>query len=243
MAEVYAPLLVLVLIVGMLALGVWIFKSGILDGVQGGINKEIWSLAPPSWPRPDAPPSESPPAGSEPAPTPAPTAGSPTPSGPDPPWCPDGSGKCSSDDTPVVPPVGYPPGCKKGEISPSAFNRKMHWDRWTTIIPVFGPLANGISLCTGGGATRDPGQDATDALSDADFSLRHATAIWQDAYVQVLKDLGPTVLRVSKDVFGPHGLMEATAEAAALPLVQAARLLIAPMFALLVCSFMLVWAV
>ena len=241
MTEVYAPVLMLVLIVALVALGVWLAKSHVLDGVQAWINKEIWSFAPPSWPRPDAPPAQPDPTPT-PQPTAAPTPQAPTPGG-DPPWCPDGSGTCHSDDTPKVPPVGYPPGCEKGEISESAFNRKMLWDRWTTIIPVFGPLANGISLCTGGGATRDPGQDAADALSDANFSLRHATAIWQDAYVEALKDLGPTVLRATKDVFGPSGLMQATAEAAALPLVQAARLLIAPMLALLICSFMLVWAV
>ena len=240
MPQVYAPMLMTVLVVAMFGLIAWMFTSGVLDEFYAWINKEIWALAPPSWPRPVPPTADTPSSGDEPGPDPTPA---PTPESSDPPWCPDGSGTCESDDKPVVPPVGYPPGCEKDDISVNTFNHRQTWDRWTTIIPIFGPLFNGISMCTGGGATRDPQQGATDALQEAMFSLKQAGAVWEDAYVNLLDELGPTVLRVSKDIFSSDGLINMTAEAAAMPLVQAARLLIAPMLGLLVCSLLLVWAV
>ena len=247
MPTVYAPVLVLICIVALLGLGVWIFKSGAMDGLYSWINKEVWAIAPPSWPRPVPPTADNAPPTSEDSPAASPVpdpTGSPAASGGGGrPRCPDGSGTCESDDTPRVPPVGYPPGCGKDDISVETFNRRQTWNRWTTAVPIFGPMINGISLAMDGGATHDPSQQANDALQNANFSLQQANAIWQDAYVNYLTQIGPTVLRVTKDVFGADGMISVTAEAAALPLVQAAHLLVAPMLGLLVCSLILVWAV
>ena len=235
MSNVSRPVIGLVLLVGVLAFFVWVARSGVLDGFINWLSNWIEKVAPPSW--------SPPPKGDDPEPTPvgAPV-GSPTTAAPqhavDPPWCPDGSGMCTTDDTPIVPPVPYPPECSKDNISVEAFKSADRWSKWTPSIPLFGPLVNGMVFA--GGFT-DPTMGSYYAAADASLHLKQAVAIWQDAYVNYLRQIGPTVLRVTKDLFTSDGFIETTAQAAALPLVQAAHLLIAPVLGLLVCSLILIF--
>lgn len=243
MVQLAPPLVALVAIVGLVAIGALLWHVGLVRRLNDWISSVVWHQLPPSWPRPpsEVPPATPPDPDPDPPPDPpeAPSSGG----GADPPWCPDGSGACSTDDSPVVAPVGYPPGCSKDEISESAFHHSQVFQRWATIIPLFGPLANGISMTTGGGATPGIGGGIGKALVDASFDLKEATALWQDAYVHFLQELAPEVLHMAKDVFGEGGFINVTAEYSSLPLKQAAHLLVCPVLGLLVCSAMLVWAV
>ena len=227
MTSVTVPLLALVSVVGSFALCIFLWKTGAFDGLIALIGGKVAA--------PAASPVQAPPTSSH----PSPAATTPT----EPPYCPDGSGRCTSDEYPVVPPVGYPPGCKKGQISASAYERYQNFQQVKISIPIFGPLINGMSQCVGGAATRKPTQGASAALQSATWRLKQATAVWQDAYTNYLNMAAPIVLRASKDLFAQDGFINVTAEYAALPLVQAAHLLIAPMIGLLLISIVLVWAV
>ena len=159
--------------------------------------------------------------------------------------CPDGTGRCPSDDTPPVdPPVPWPAACRPWPPGPTAqkfadYNNKVALQ---TCIPIGGAIWSGVDQLRGHGSPIGP---ISDAVAWAAADLKEAGEQWENSYVRFLGTLAKDILPVVQDVFGKdakHGFVGITAEHAALPLTQAVQLMIAPIAALLICSVILVWA-
>ncbi len=238
MPSLAGPLGALVALAALVGLLAMLIHWDIFDRIDDWVGTQIDKRLPPSWPRtsPSATPKgDAPPSGGD---DPPPKGGGSKDT------CPDGSGRCKSDDQPVVPPTAFPPECVPW---PSAreMAKAQVWDKVTTSIPVLGPLVNGFSLCfhTGPGSPAQSQQRVMDAFDDAARELQEANSIWENSYASLIDTLSPEVQKIARDVLGPDGYVQTVSTAAALPLVHAAYLCVAPVVALLACSAILVWAV
>lgn len=236
MQSLISPVVLLVGLVGIVGAFLLFLKRG-YPALQAWVAKVVTKHLPPSWPRPPTaagPPTPSQPPSSEaPPPSTAPAALPPT-------SCPDGSGGCSTDDSPVVPPVGFPPACSDVTSSDfKAWAAKQKWGYGAT--PVIGPIWKSIDIING---NADPMQKLMDQIQKNSNDLQEASAQWQNAYFRFLGTLAKDILPATQVLMDPHkGLIQLTADVAAMPLTHAAYMLVAPVMGLLVCSAILVWAV
>ena len=236
-ANVLAPAAMLVGLVALVGAFLLFLKMG-YPKLQAFVTKIVTKHLPPSWPRPPTEAGTSSPTSSP--TTPPPPSEDPTePVGP-PTNCPDGSGGCPTDDTPVVAPVAYPPACK--DVNSDTFRAWAAKEKWGYgATPIIGPIWKSMDMVIGNG---DPMQKIMDQVQQASMHLEEASAQWQNAYFKFLGVLAKDILPATQVLMDPHkGLVQLTAETAALPLNHAAYMLVAPVLSLLVCSAILVWAI
>jgi histidine ammonia-lyase len=125
-------------------------------------------------------------------------------------------------------------------VSAAQVQAQRSYERWTSSVPLFGPLVSGLRQLSG---YQTVAQELQEEQAAAAAELQAGATQYQDSYTIFLGDMAPQVYAVAKDVLGPGGYIDVVTQYATLPLVYAAHDLIAPVVALFCCALILVWAV